>query len=139
MAKLNPQQLASKWQSKMTASVDAYKQGISAVQGNPAQLAIAAKDKWIQNTIEASNDGRYEAGLSKVTEASWKTACLEKGANAIQAGARVGAAKVERHEREFAPIRDSIVQSLPARGSLEQNLERARQMAVQMAQTRKRR
>ena len=74
-----------------------------------------------------------------MTEASWKQACLDKGAANIAAGARVGAAKVERAEREIAPQRDAIVAGLPARGSIEQNIERATQMIRQMAALRKRR
>jgi hypothetical protein len=137
--KMSPQQLAAKWQSKYGSSVEAYKSGIQAVQGNPAQKAIAAKDRWIQRLNEAAADGRFEAGLSQVTEAGWKQSCIEKGASNMAAGARMGAAKVERAEREIGPIRDSIVASLPERGTLDQNLERANQMARQMAQLRRKR
>lgn len=139
MPKQNPQQLAAKWQAKYGASTEAYKQGVQNVVGNPAQKAIAAKDLWIARVNEAAADGRYEDGLSKVTEQGWKSACVEKGAANMAAGARVGALKVERHEREFGPVRDAIVSSLPARGTLDQNIERAAQMARAMAGTRKRR
>lgn len=139
MAKINAQQLAAKWQAKFGASTEAYKQGVQNVQGNPAQKAIAAKDLWIARLNEAAADGRFEDGLSKVTEQSWKAACVEKGAANMAAGARVGAAKVERHEREFGPVRDAIVAGLPQRGTLDQNIERAAQMARAMAATRRRR
>ena len=139
MGKLNPAALAAKWASKYGSSTESYKQGVQAVVGNPAQKAIAAKDLWIARLNEAAADGRFEDGLSKVTEQSWKQACVEKGAAAMAAGARIGAAKVERHEREFGPTRDAIVAGLPARGTLDQNLERAAQMARAMAATRKRR
>jgi hypothetical protein len=139
VSKLTPNALASKWASKTAASVEQYKSGINAVSGNPAQKAIQAKELWIARLNEAAADGRYEAGLSKVTEQSWKQSCTDKGAANIAAGARLGATKVERHEKEFGPVRDGIVASLPARGTLDQNLERMNQMARGMAATRKRR
>lgn len=137
MAKLSPAQYAAKWQSKMSTSVEAYKQGIQAVTVNPAQSAIAAKELWINNLNEAAANGRYEAGLSKVTLASWKSASIDKGASNIPAGARNGTIKVEQAEREIGPQRDAIVASLPPRGTLDQNLERASQMARAMAQLKK--
>ncbi len=139
MAKLNAGQLASKWQSKYGASTEAYKQGVQATQGNPAQKAIEAKDRLIAALNEAAVDGRYEDGLSKVTEAGWKQACIEKGAANMAAGARLGAIKVERHEREFGPVRDSIVAGLPQRGTSDQNDQRMLEFVRQMRQTKKRR
>lgn len=139
MAKLTPQALAAKWQSKYGNSTEAYKSGVQNVQGNPAQKAIAAADRWQAGLQEAFTNGSYEAGLSKVTEAGWKAACIEKGAPAIAAAARMGAINVEKAEREIGPQRDAIVAALPARGSLDQNIERAVQMARQMAALRRRR
>lgn len=138
MAKMTPAALAQKWASKLGASTESYKAGVQAVQTNPAQKAIEAKDRWIASLNEAAMDGRYEAGLSKVTLGDWKTAAIEKGAAALQAGARLGAAKVEKHEREFGPVRDSIVQSLPARGTTDQNDQRMLEFVRQMRSTKKR-
>lgn len=139
MAKLTPQALAAKWQSKVSASTEAYKAGVNAVQENPAQKAIAAKQLWIDRVNEAAADGRYEAGLSTVTKASWQAACVDKGAANIAAGARAGAVKVQRAEQIIAPQRDAIVAGLPPRGTLDQNIERAVQMARGMAALRKNR
>lgn len=139
MAKMTPQQLAAKWQAKYGASGEAYKNGVQSVQVNPAQSAIGAKDRWIQALNEAAAEGRYEAGLSNVTLSGWQQSCIEKGAPAIQAAARMGAIKVQRSEQEVGPKREAIVQSLPPRGTLEQNLERSRQMALGMAALKRRR
>lgn len=137
--RMTPQQLAAKWQAKYGSSSEQYKAGVQAVQVNPAQSAIAAKDRWIQSLNEAAADGRYENGLSTVTLQSWQQACIDKGASAIQAAARLGAIKVQRAEQEIGPKREAIVAALPPRGTLEQNLERARQMALGMAALRRRR
>lgn len=137
MAKMSPQALAAKWQSKVAASTEAYKAGVSAVADNPAQKAIAAKQLWIDNLNQAAADGRFEAGLAGVTKQSWQQACIDKGAANIAAGARAGAAKVARAEQIIGPQRDALVASLPARGTLDQNIERANQMARGMAALRK--
>lgn len=133
MPKLSPSALAAKWQAKTAASTEAYKQGVQAVTVNPAQLAIAAKDLWIARVNEAAQNGRFEAGLQGTTLASWKAAATDKGAANIAAGARTGAIKVEQMERVIGPQRDAIVASLPARGTLDQNLERSNAMARAMA------
>jgi hypothetical protein len=139
MAKMTAQALAQKWASKVASSTESYKAGVQAVQVNPAQRAIESKERWIQGVNDAAMDGRYEAGLSKVTLSDWKAAAVEKGAPALAAGARLGAAKVERHEREFGPVRDAIVASLPARGTADQNDQRMLEFVRQMRSTRKRR
>lgn len=138
MAKLTAAQIAAKWQSRYAAAGEAMKQGAQAVTVSPTQKAIQAKDRYIAGVQKAFNEGRYEAGLSKVTLADWKQAYMDKGIANAQAGARTGAAKLERHEREFGPIRDQIVASLPERGTLEENLARMVAMARGMAEARSR-
>lgn len=139
MAKMSPSQTAARWQARVTASVEAYKAGVAAVTINPAQQAIAAKQRWIDRVNEAAAAGRYEDGLAPVTLQSWKAAATDKGASNIAAGARTGAAKVEASERVIGPQRDAIVAGLPARGTLDQNIERSAQMARGMAALAKRR
>lgn len=139
MPKQSPQQIAAKWALKLTGSGEAYKAGVMAVQENPAQLAIQAKDRWLSGVQEAAQEGRFEAGLADVTKAGWQQACVEKGAANIAAGARLGQAKVARAEAIIGPQRDAIVASLPPRGNLEQNIARAAAMARGMAATRNRR
>lgn len=137
MPRMSPSELAAKWAQKYGASTEAYKAGIAKVQDNPAQKAVAAQDRMVANFNDAVSSGKWAAGLNKVTLQSWKQAATEKGAPAIAAAARVGADKVAKAEAIMGPIRDSIVASLPERGTIEQNLERARQMALKMNQARK--
>lgn len=138
MPKMTPSEHAALWAAKFGGSADRYRQGIARVQGNPAQKAIAAQDRCLQNFTEAITSGRWANGLSKVTEAAWKQAATEKGAPALATAARVAQEKVARAEATMGPLRDSIVSSLPPRGGIEENLERARQMAMKMHEARKR-
>lgn len=138
MAKMTPTELAALWAQRFGGSAEKYKQGIQRVQGNPAQKAIAAQDRLLANFTAAVQDGKWAAGLSKVTEAGWKQACAEKGAPALATSARIAQEKVARAEAAMGPIRDSIVNALPPRGTIEENLQRAYQMAMQMHNARKR-
>jgi hypothetical protein len=138
MAKLTPQQMAAKWQRNYSGSTEAMKQGVQAVTINPAQKAIDAGERYIAGVQAAFQSGKWAAGLAKVTLADWKTAYIEKGIANAAAGARAGATKFERHEREFGPVRDQIVASLPPRGTLEENLQRSNAMARGMYEARRR-
>lgn len=138
MARMSPSEHAALWAQRFGGSAEKYKQGIARVQGNPAQKAIQAKDRCLSGFTDAITSGRWEAGLSKVTESSWKQAATEKGAPALATSARVAQEKVARAEAEMGPVRESIKSSLPPRGTIEENLERARQMAMKMHESRRR-
>lgn len=138
MARMSPAEHAALWAQRFGGSAEKYKQGIQRVQGNPAQKAIAAQDRLVANFVDSVNSGRWAAGLSKVSEASWKQAATEKGAPALATAARVAQEKVAKAEAEMGPIRESIRASLPARGTIDENLERARQMAVKMHEAKRR-
>lgn len=137
MAKLTAQQIAAKWQRNYSGSTEQMKAGANAVTVSPTQKAIQAKDRYIAGVNEAYQDGRYERGLAKVSLQDWKTAYVEKGIANAAAGARAGMVKVERHEREFGPVRDAIVAALPPRGTIQENIQRAAQMMMQMHEARK--
>jgi hypothetical protein len=138
MAKMTPQEHAALWAAKTAAAVDRYKQGIARVTGSPMQKAIAAQDRLLANFTESVVSGKWAAGLAKVSDQQWKTACTEKGAAAMPTAVRLAQEKVARVEAQMANIRDQIVGGLPPRGSIEENLERARQMALRMHEARKR-
>lgn len=138
MPKMSPSEHAALWASKFGGSAERYKAGIARTQGNPAQKAIAAQDRLLTGFNEAVTSGRWANSLSKVTEAAWKQAATEKGAPALATAARVAQEKVARAEAVMGPIRDSIVSSLPGRGGIEENLNRAREMALKMHEARKR-
>ena len=138
MPKMSPAEHAALWAAKFAGSTERYKAGVQKVQGNPAQKAIAAQDRLLANFTAAVQDGKWAAGLSQVTEQSWKQACIDKGAAALATSARVAQEKVARAEAKMGPVRDGIVASLPQRGTIEENLERSRQMALKMHEARKR-
>lgn len=132
-------QLGAKWRANFAASTEKYKQGVQTTDKDPIQLAIAAAPRWFQGVQEAHADGRYEKGLSKSNKQLWQQACVEKGANAMAAAAKLGEQNVVKAEQEIGPQRDAIRASLPPRGTLEQNKQRCLQMIDGMAALKRRR
>ena len=107
--------------SNYTASVDLvperYKQGITAADWASKANAPEAQQNWSTGVQRAASEGRYAAGVSRVSNEQWKQAALTKGANSIAAGMQMGA---EKYARRFAPILQAMqnaVQSLPARSA----------------------
>lgn len=129
---MSASEVAAKWAKNFGASAESYKQGVTRVQGSPAQKAIAAQDRLVSGFVEAVQSGKWASKLGAVTEAQWKQACIEKGGAAIATAARLAESKVARSEAKWGPIRDSAVASLPARGDINQNFERSRQMGMKM-------
>src|SRR5262249_4507157 len=129
---MTPQEHAALWVQRFGGSADKYKAGVNRVQENPAQKAIAAQDRLLANFTTAVTSGKWAAKLGQTTLAQWKQAATEKGANSLAAAARLAQEKVARAEARMGPIRESIRNSLPPRGSIEENLERGRQMALKM-------
>ena len=132
MPKMSAQETAAKWQSRFAASGDAYAQGVNRVQENPMQLAVQAQDRLLANFTTAVTSGKWARNTGNTSMAQWKQACVDKGKAALATSARLGAEKYARKEAVLGPIRDQIKASLPARGTVEQNLERARLMALGM-------
>ncbi len=67
---------------------------------------------------------KWVAGLRRVTLSEWKDATLAK-VSRIGPGARQSVNKMASFMSEFLPFMDRIVTSLPPRGGLETNIERA--------------
>lgn len=126
MAMKNPQTVAAKWARNLTASTDSIRQGVQSVTSNPAEKAIAAKDRWVQGVQRASADGKYERGLRKVTLQMWQEAMLNKGLSRIASGASAGQSKMAAFLEKWLPHQESLKQKLASmpRGDLQTNVAR---------------
>jgi len=131
MAMKNPGDVARKWQGAMARSADAIKAGVQAVTTNPAEKAIAAKDRYVEGVQRAVNSGKYERGLRRTSLSQWQNAMTEKGLQRIASGAAQAVPKMEAFLAKWLPYQESLKSKLAnmPRGSLEQNIERAR-MAI---------
>lgn len=116
MAKLTPQQFAEKWQRRLQSAAPDITNGINRVDSSPTEQAAAKKDKMLANVTASINNGKWEAGLRRVTLADWKKAAIEKGVPRIAQGASGAAPKVTNFASQLLPFQDTLqaqVKSLP--------------------------
>jgi hypothetical protein len=79
-------QIADKWNRRMKGAITDIQTGIDAVTVSPTEQAAQKKDKMLQNVTAAVNNGRWEAGLRKVTLNDWKTKTKDKVAQRLSSG-----------------------------------------------------
>lgn len=125
MKNLTPQQIADKWAANMGGSVEAMKAGINAVTEAPTMKAAAAVDRQVAGVVAAAASGKTQRALQAVSLESWKQAILTKGIGRVATGAAAAKNKMAAFMNEFLPFERSLVQSLPPRGDLETNIQRA--------------
>lgn len=131
MSKLdNPTQAAQNWASRLGGATQAYTDGVNGVKVAPGQLASAAGDRWLANT-QASLP-RFKANSAAVGLSAWQQAAVDKGAPRLASGATAAQPKVEMVFAKLFPAIRNAVGALPARGDINQNIERSRQFALNM-------
>lgn len=126
MARTTPEQAAADWANKLAGSTDKIKRGIESVSVAPGMAAARQKDVWANN-VAASKD-KWAARVQGVTLEDWRQAALNKGLSRIAAGAQASESKMAAFMTRFLPHLDSVRASLPARGTLEQNIARSAAM-----------
>lgn len=131
MSKLdNPTKAAQDWASKLGGAQQAYIDGVNGVTTAPGQLAAAAKNLWLQNTTAAAP--RFAANSAAVTKEMWQQAAVNKGAGRLGTGATQAQPKMEAVFARLFPAIRNVRGTLPARGDINQNIERSRQFALGM-------
>lgn len=131
MSKLgNPTQAAQNWATRLGGATQAYTDGVNGVTVAPGQLAAAAKQLWATNTAAAVN--RFAANSAAVGLPAWQSAAINKGAPRLATGAANAQEKMQSVFTKLFPAIQNAVNSLPARGTIDQNIERSRQFALKM-------
>ena len=128
---ISAQAAAAKWQRRLQAAGQDIQDGVNGVTVSPGQKAAAQMNVWLANLQAAAN--RWAESMRNLTLDSWKQAMLSKGVSRIVAGATAGAPKVQQFMADWLAYEQNVVASLPARGGLEQNLQRANEVARQNA------
>lgn len=113
---------AEAWQTGFGNAGTKYAAGINAVTVAPGQLAANQKAAYVQGV--QNNANIWAAKVAAVDLATWKNAATGVGAQRLATGATKGLPKMQQFMTNFLPQLSSIVGSLPARGSFEQNLAR---------------
>jgi len=103
MAKLTPAQFQEKHARRLKASVEDVRQGIDRVTESPTEKAAAKQDKMLTNLTAAVNNGKWAAGLKRVTLEQWKKQTRDVGVNRIAAGIDAAKDKVVAFAEDLLP------------------------------------
>lgn len=139
MAK-SAQYISDKWARNLGAAGEAIKNGVQAVTVAPTEKAASRADAYAAGVARAVADGKYQAGLRRVSLEDWKRAVLQKGLNRVAAGAVEGKGKMADFLTDFLPHVEAgqrMLESMP-RGDLQSNIARAVAMMQHNSQFKRR-
>lgn len=125
---ITAQQAAANWAKGMGNAGEKIKAGVQAVTESPTAKAAARADAYLQGVQRAVTERRFQDALLRVSTQDWKDAMLNKGVNRIGSGAIAAQGDFANFMQEFLPFIQQGVNSLPPRGGIDQNIERATQM-----------
>lgn len=118
-----PDVIAANWASKLAASTQKITDGVNSVTVAPGQAAARQADVWLAN-LQASQ-AKWKARVSSVSLADWQNMMITKGVPRIASGATAAQPKFQAFMTQFLPYVQAGRNSLPARGTLDQNINRA--------------
>lgn len=114
------------WEAGLSGARQKYIDGVNSVQTAPGAAAAAQANVWAANT-QASVQ-KFARNVGSVSLGAWQQAAANKGADRLASGAAAGAVKMGAFLQKFIPFVQQARQSLPKRGSYEQN--KARMVAM---------
>ena len=126
MAKLTATEFQEKHARRLKSAVDDMRKGVENVTESPTQKAAAKQDKMRTNLVAAIDNGKWAAGLKRVTLDDWKSQMINKGIGRVAAGIDEAAPKVIAFAEELLPHIDKVqaeVKKMPD-VSLEDNINR---------------
>jgi len=135
MARLNAVEYQEKHARRLSAAVPDVQKGIDKVTVNPCEQAVAKQDKMLANLTLSITEGRWAAGLRRVTLDEWKKKARDIGAGRISAGIAAAKEKVISFAEQLLPHIDKGVADIKKMPdiSLEDNINRCTTFIRHMA------
>lgn len=119
----NPQEAADKWQRNLSAAGQAITSGINSVTVAPGQSAARNKAGYVQGVMDSQD--KWARNVAAVPLTEWQQAMINKGVPRIASGAQQAVGDFTDFMGKLLPYQTQLVNSLPARGGLEQNIARS--------------
>ncbi len=103
---------ATKFQEKharnLKASVPDIRSGVDRVTESPTEKAAAQADKYLQGIQNAVTNGKWQAGLRRVSLSDWKGKMIDKGIPRISSGIDAAKSKVIAFANELLPFEATL-------------------------------
>lgn len=131
MTALTPDQIAAKWAANLTSAAATMTSAVNAVTVAPGVAAARNRTGYVAG-VQASAD-KWAARVAAVPLQSWQQSMIQKGIPRIASGATAAQPGFQTFMAKLLPYQNSLVSSLPPRGTLDQNIARAAAMIRGMA------
>ena len=136
---MSPSQIADKWARNTKAATQSMKDGVMAVTESPMEKAAARSDAMVAGVQRAVNEGRWQAGLRRVTTQQWKDRMISKGIPRVAQGVTDAQPEFATFMSDFLPFVQEGQRQLEAtpRGDLQTNINRMVQMIQHLSEYRR--
>lgn len=126
MARLTAQEFQEKHARRLSGAVEDVKKGIARVTTNPCEQAAAKADKMLAGITAAVNEGRWAAGLRRISLEQWKDKATNVGAGRIATGINAAKDKVIAFAEQLLPHIDAGIAKIKGMSdlSLEDSINR---------------
>lgn len=125
--KVSPQTFADRWTQGLSQAGQKISDGIDSVTIAPSSLAVKNQAKMRANVLASIDNGKWAAGLSKVSLSDWQTAMKTKGVPRIATGAQAANAKMAAFAAKLIPYQNTLQATVKAMPNmtLQDNIARA--------------
>jgi hypothetical protein len=117
-------QAAANWINSAGRAQTDWIAGVQAYSGDWASATTNQQSVMLQNVTTAISNGTWAAGVRRVGTTGWKSRTVDKQAS-FGTGFTAGASRQASAIAKILQAEASIVSSLPARGTFDQNKMRA--------------
>ena len=107
MAKLTAEQFADKHNRRTKAALEDMRAGIANVNVSPTAKAAAKSEKMRTKLVESIENGKWAAGLKRVSLEEWKEKMLNLGVPRVSSGLDANKGKVAAFAAELLPHIDA--------------------------------
>lgn len=131
MANFTGAEYAQRWVDRLRGQWSHICNQAKKVTVNPADQAVAAKDRWVSKMTQSETHDRWEAALGRVTLDEWKSTFNTALSPAFQANVDAAQSKMVQFGTWLGPqldaIRSQVDATAPPGVTLDEQAERARQ------------